>query len=194
MVSTENTPVSVMKMARLLTLLVAGSLAGSAAIAQIPPPPGLAPPAPGSIPAAPDFGRGPGPGGPGFPGRPFAPPGGFPDGGPFGPPPPFLAGLHLSEDQDDKVFAIFYKAAPAIREQSKALRQARETLGKLGNSAQFDERRARELADAAAKAESELALLRARTEHEIYLLLTPQQREQLEKAKDRPPQPPPPRG
>jgi protein CpxP len=74
------------------------------------------------------------------------------------------------------VFGILYAAAPAIREQAKALRKAREALGELTTTAQYQETRAKALAEASAKADSQLALLRARAERDIYLLLTPEQR------------------
>ncbi len=100
-------------------------------------------------------------------------------GGGFGAP-PYLAGLHLSDDQQDKVFAILYAAAPAMREQSKALRKAHEALRDLNESLQYDENRVKGLADGAAQADSQLTVLRVRTEHEIFALLTPEQRKQLE--------------
>jgi protein CpxP len=90
--------------------------------------------------------------------------------------PPYLAGLTLTEEQQDKVFGILYAAAPAIREQAKALRKAREALEELTTTAQYQETRAKALAEASAKADSQLALLRARAERDIYLLLTPEQR------------------
>ena len=105
--------------------------------------------------------------------------GGFPGEG-WGGPPPFLAGLHLTEDQQDKVFAIVHAAAPALREQEKALRKAHEALRDLNESARFDEGRVQGLADTAAKADSQLMVLRARTEHEILALLTPEQLKQLQ--------------
>jgi periplasmic protein CpxP/Spy len=90
--------------------------------------------------------------------------------------PPYLAGLTLTEEQQDRVFGILYAAAPAIREQTKALRKARQALGELTTTAQYQEMRAKALADTSAKADSQLALLRARAERDIYLLLTPEQR------------------
>jgi periplasmic protein CpxP/Spy len=105
--------------------------------------------------------------------------GGFP-GGSWGGPPPFLAGLHLTEDQEDKVFAIVHAAAPAMREQEKAFRKAREALRDLSESPQYDESRVKGLADTAAKADSQLTVLRARTEHEILALLTSEQLKQLQ--------------
>jgi periplasmic protein CpxP/Spy len=107
--------------------------------------------------------------------------GGFPGGGfGFGGPPPFLAGLKLTDEQQDKVFAIVYAAAPALREQAKALRKAHEALHDINESPQYDENKVKGLAESAAKADSQLTVLRVRTEHEIYALLTPEQRKQLE--------------
>jgi Spy/CpxP family protein refolding chaperone len=90
--------------------------------------------------------------------------------------PPYLMGLHLSEDQDDKVFGILHAAAPEMRERSKAAHKAREALREMGQSAQYDAAKAASLAQALGAAENQLALLRARTDHEIFALLTPDQR------------------
>jgi Spy/CpxP family protein refolding chaperone len=46
-------------------------------------------------------------------------------------------------------------------------------------SAQYDDARAKALTDAAGKAESQIALLHIRAEHEIYSILTAEQRAQL---------------
>ena len=91
-------------------------------------------------------------------------------------PPPYIWGLHLSEDQDDKVFGILHGAAPEMRERSKAARKAREALREMGQSAAYDAAKAASLAQALGAAENQLALLRSRTDHEIFLLLTPDQR------------------
>jgi len=116
----------------------------------------------------------------GFRGPPPGPEfGGFAGGG-LGGAPPFLAGLKLTDEQQDKVFAIVYAAAPAMHEQAKALRKAHEALRDINQSPQYDENRVKGLADSAAKADSQLTVLRFRTEHEIYALLTPEQRKQLE--------------
>ena len=105
--------------------------------------------------------------------------GAFPGEG-WGGPPPFLRGLHLTEEQQDKVFAIVHAAAPALRDQEKALRKAREALRDLNESTQYEESRVKGLADTAAKADSQLTVLRARTEHEIRALLTPEQLKDLQ--------------
>ncbi len=115
--------------------------------------------------------RGPMPG-PGF--------GGFPGGEhTWDAPPLYLVGLTLTEEQQDKVFGILHAAAPAIREQAKALRKAHEALEELTTTAQYQEGRAKALAEVLAKADSQLALLRARSERDVYLILTPEQRVQI---------------
>jgi Spy/CpxP family protein refolding chaperone len=94
-------------------------------------------------------------------------------------PPPYLMGLHLSDDQDDKVFGILHAVAPEMRERSKAARKAREGLREMVRSAQYDAAKAASLAQTLGAADSQLELLRARTDHEIYLLLTPDQRTRI---------------
>src|SRR5258708_36421522 len=70
--------------------------------------------------------------GPGF--------GGFPGGErAWDVPPPYLAGLTLTEAQQDRVFGILYPAAPAIREQAKAPRKAREAREELTTPPQTQE-------------------------------------------------------
>jgi periplasmic protein CpxP/Spy len=110
-------------------------------------------------------------------------------------PPPYLMGVNLSEDQQDKVFAILHAAAPQLRERMKAARKARDALRELSESADYDNGKATSLAQAQASAESQLTLLRTRTDHDIYLVLTPEQRTQIaerrrEHAHDGAPPPP----
>jgi Spy/CpxP family protein refolding chaperone len=90
-----------------------------------------------------------------------------------------LRDLKLSEDQQDKVFAIMHAAAPAVRDQSKAVRKARDALRELSQSPQFSVDAATTLAQTQGKAESQLALLRTRMEHDVYAVLTPEQRTQM---------------
>ena len=98
---------------------------------------------------------------------------------------PMLRHLDLSEAQQDKVFAIMHAQAPQMREHGKALHKARTELRDLALSDKFDDARARALADTAARAQSEMALLRARTVQQIFALLTPEQRKQALELKAR---------
>lgn len=111
-----------------------------------------------------------------------------PAGAPMGPapgmfgvdrPPPFLRGLKLTDDQQDKVFAIMHAAAPGLRDQFKAVHKAREALHDLGRAVQFDNGNASSLAQSLGNAESQLALLQARADHDIYAVLTDEQRGQV---------------
>jgi Spy/CpxP family protein refolding chaperone len=67
-----------------------------------------------------------------------------------------------------------------MHEQAKALRKSHEALHDINVSPQYDENRVKGLADSAAKAESQMTVLRVRTGHDLYALLTPEQKKQLE--------------
>jgi len=133
----------------------------------------------GDGPGADERGRGDGPrhhgfgqSGPGAPGpeMPF-------DGAPLG----HLRHLDLSEAQQDKLFAIMHAAAPQQRAQMKAERKAHEALRALGGSPRFDEARANAAARDLGQAIAAGAVLRARIESQVLALLTPEQREQMQR-------------
>jgi periplasmic protein CpxP/Spy len=96
------------------------------------------------------------------------------------PTPRFLHGLQLSEEQNDKVFALMHAQAPALRAKAKEARKAHEELHRLSLSADFNEATAKSLADAGARAMADMALMRARADQQIYRLLTLEQRRALE--------------
>jgi Spy/CpxP family protein refolding chaperone len=96
--------------------------------------------------------------------------------------------LHLSEAQQDQLFAIMHAAAPRQRTQAKAERKAQEALRTLGAAPQFDEARANAAARELGQAVADGALLRARLESQVLALLTPEQRQQVRR--ERPPGPP----
>lgn len=112
-------------------------------------------------------------------------PGEFPAGPPQGPgagpdaPPPYLRGLTLSDDQQDRIFDLLHAQAPHMRQLARSLHKSRTQLLALGLSDKYDETAARGLIDASTGAEAELALLRARTDHAIMAVLTPEQRGQV---------------
>lgn len=93
--------------------------------------------------------------------------------------------LKLSEAQEDKIFALFHAQEPQVRELHRTAAKAEDALRKLGRSAQYDDAKAKSLADSAAKAHAELALLRVRSEHQVYELLTPEQKRQAADAQTR---------
>jgi periplasmic protein CpxP/Spy len=95
-----------------------------------------------------------------------------------------LHGLSLSEAQHDQVFKIMHAQAPLMREKSKALRKAEDNLRRLATSADFSEASAKLQADALARAMSEVALLRIYTDHQVFELLSAEQRQQLAECKN----------
>ncbi|WP_313167632.1 Spy/CpxP family protein refolding chaperone [Massilia oculi] len=94
--------------------------------------------------------------------------------------PPFLRGLDLSEEQQDRVFAILHAQAPKRRELHKAERKAFESLRELARAPQLDEARASASAQALGQAIADQELLRLQTGAQIKAVLTPAQRAQLD--------------
>lgn len=99
--------------------------------------------------------------------------------GDFEPQPPFLHGISLTEAQKDQVFAIMHRAAPTLRTKEREVWQAHRALHELALSATYDEPKAKSIADAAARAMTETALLHADVNNQIFGLLTPGQRKQI---------------
>jgi Spy/CpxP family protein refolding chaperone len=97
----------------------------------------------------------------------------------------FLRGLDLTQEQRDQVFKIFHDQAPALRERAQAARDAREELRKLALAPGFDSAKARQLADTAARAQADVAVMRAEGMSKVVALLTPEQRTKLEQAGER---------
>ena len=106
-----------------------------------------------------------------------------------------LRGLVLSEDQQDRLFDLQQAARAAQRGRVKELMRSRDALRQLSLSAEFDEARARRLAETIGTAQAELELQRARMDQQLVKLLTAEQRGQLARRPpaegcDRPPPPP----
>jgi Spy/CpxP family protein refolding chaperone len=95
-------------------------------------------------------------------------------------PPEFLAGLDLSDDEKDKIFAILNGRALELRGALKQARASHEDLRDMVRSGGYDEARAHALTDAGARAEAQARFLVAKTDSEILALLTPEQRQDLE--------------
>jgi len=87
--------------------------------------------------------------------------------------------LDLSDAQRDKLAELRNARSETMRAQAQAMREARRELRALGFSAEYDEAKARELAERAAKASAEMATLRAKAANDFYQLLTPEQRQKF---------------
>lgn len=97
--------------------------------------------------------------------------------------PPFLHGIQLTSEQDDKLFALTHAEAPKMRDHMKQRHQLKQELMALSQAATFDEGKAKQLADKLANLEREGALNHARFDSKVFGLLTPEQREQALKNK-----------
>jgi Spy/CpxP family protein refolding chaperone len=98
--------------------------------------------------------------------------------------PRFLRGLDLSEAQHDRVFAILHAQAPKRREFEKAERQAGQALRELSRAPELDAARAAASTQALGQAIAGRELLRLQTGAQLMAVLSPQQRERLEQAKE----------
>jgi protein CpxP len=167
-----------MRFAPLSRRLLVLSLACAASTATLAQPPDAPAGVPAGAPPCGEPGHGMHPVGmhPGLPGDGR---GGPPELGPLeAPPPPFLRGLALSDEQQDRVFAITHELAPQLRQLARSAHKAHEQLHELSLGESYDEAHARSLAESGAKAEAELALLRLHADRQILDVLTPEQRKQ----------------
>ncbi len=92
--------------------------------------------------------------------------------------------LNLSEAQRDQIFKIHYEQMPAMREQMKQIEKARNDLRQIAMADKFDEARARQAADAQAKAMSAMALMRAQSMNRVRQVLTPEQRQKMDQMRE----------
>ena len=95
--------------------------------------------------------------------------------------PPFLRGLDLSEQQQDKVFELLHKQAPTMHANAKALKAAHDELRTLAQAQTFNAAAAKQAADKVGQAEAAMVLLHVQTDVQLRALLTPAQREELNK-------------
>lgn len=91
----------------------------------------------------------------------------------------FMGDLQLSEEQRGKLAELRKASGPAMQEQAKTLREARRELRTLGFSAEYDEAKARAIAERAAKASAEMAAQRAKAANDFFQVLTPEQRQKF---------------
>ena len=94
-------------------------------------------------------------------------------------------GLDLTQEQRDQARKIFQEQAPAMRDRMEAARKAQQELRAMALSPNFDSNRARDVADAAAKAQADAAVIRAEGMSKVFALLTPDQRAKLEERRER---------
>jgi Spy/CpxP family protein refolding chaperone len=88
--------------------------------------------------------------------------------------------LGLSDAQQKQVAEITQAQHNEVCAKQKAVHESMQALHQLAASEQFDAGKARALADAHGKAIAELAYLHAQTHAKVWVILTPEQRKQLE--------------
>lgn len=112
-------------------------------------------------------------------GPPPMPPLGLPSPIPSHIPPHILERLMLSEEQQDKVFALLHAQAPRQRTAAKTAAAARDQLWQLVEGDRYDSAQAQKLAAAHGQAVAALLLLQAEADAGVRALLTPDQRARL---------------
>ena len=89
--------------------------------------------------------------------------------------------LNLSADQQNRIEAILASERQTTQPLQQALRDSREKLRAATAAGGFDEAAVRTLAASQAQTRTELIVARARTQNQIYNVLTPEQRARAEK-------------
>jgi protein CpxP len=87
--------------------------------------------------------------------------------------------LELSDSQRDKIFSIKHTQEALFYEQGKIVRKAHLDLHKLANSDQYDDEKAKAISDKLGKALATITFLKVQERHQIFSLLTPEQRNLL---------------
>lgn len=94
--------------------------------------------------------------------------------------PPFLRGLKLTEEQNDKIYELVHAQGPNLRNKGKEIHKAHLALHNLVLSDQYNEAKAKELTENNARLIAEMMQMVAANHNKIYQLLTPEQRKKLE--------------
>ncbi len=89
--------------------------------------------------------------------------------------------LDLSADQQEQVRAITEEHRTKVAPLRQSLKENREQLRQVGRTKAFDETAIRAVAESQATTKIELAVERARLQHRIHAVLTPEQQEKAEK-------------
>lgn len=108
--------------------------------------------------------------------------------------PPHIKALNLSQDQKEKLQAIQAAHKEVLNQSREQMRANKAAERELVESPNFDEKKAESLAAQDAKIMETNALATLRFRHEIYQILTPEQRAKfnqmnIERHKSRQPQP-----
>lgn len=90
-----------------------------------------------------------------------------------------LSKLNLSTEQQAQVQQIVEKQKPVFAEKRQAIHDSYKALASASSSDQYDEKNVQQLAAAQAKIQADLIVLRSNTWHQVYEVLTPEQKQKL---------------
>lgn len=93
--------------------------------------------------------------------------------------PPFLRGIELTAEQKTHINNVINEQIPAVREESRLMREKHDALQAMVIAEKYDHNKARQLVDELTKGMATLTLLRADTDAKLMTLLTPAQRQQV---------------
>lgn len=113
--------------------------------------------------------------------------------------PPFFKDLNLTDDQKAQIRTRMQAEKSAMREQWKERHALMQEMHAVSHAESFDSNKADQLANQLASLEKQQILARAQKSHDIFMILTPEQREKMaahrkareDRLKDRAPPPPP---
>lgn len=91
-----------------------------------------------------------------------------------------LSQLDLTAQQHDQIKQIFDQQKPAREEKMHAMHESMMALRKATQAEPYDRNQVQEVANQQAKLQADLIVLRADTMHQVYAVLTPEQRKKLE--------------
>lgn len=88
-----------------------------------------------------------------------------------------LSKLNLTDQQQAEVSKIVDQQKPLLAEKRQALHASFKALTLASTSEQYDQQKIQALAGEQAKLQADLLVLRSNTLHEVYQLLTPEQKQ-----------------
>ncbi|MCB1959547.1 MAG: Spy/CpxP family protein refolding chaperone [Rhodocyclaceae bacterium] len=95
-----------------------------------------------------------------------------------------LRGLDLSDAQRDRIFELKHALAPKLRDEMKAVHASRQSLREMMDKGEYDAAKVKQLTEEGAAAKARMAQLTLQNQHEVYQLLTPEQRTKMSELRE----------
>lgn len=96
-----------------------------------------------------------------------------------------LKDLNLRDAQQAQVQQIMDKQQPLREAKWKEMRESRQALHEAARGDKYDSAKVRELAGKQAQLQAEMTVLRIETMHQVYALLTPEQKQKWDAKRER---------